>query len=187
MTGKSWEERGEWDWQRTSRRESNSVLISNIYSQHTGAKAKVTIKPAQHVFRGETVTLRCDIYAEGVTRWRYTWYKEGSISVFSEQQEHTFSPVKEVDAGKYSCYGEETEGSRISKSDEITLTVSVPRAVLSVSPQTWLTEGDSVTPICEVNGSSTGWTFSWFTSFIQNLRSLFSTYSVLYWQFLHIC
>jgi len=36
-------------------------------------------------------------------------------------------------------------------------------AVLSVSPQTWLTEGDPVTLNCEINGSSTGWTFSWFT------------------------
>ncbi|XP_067237390.1 Fc receptor-like protein 5 [Chanodichthys erythropterus] len=34
---------------------------------------------------------------------------------------------------------------------------------LSVSPQKWLTEGDPVTLICEVNSSSTGWTFSWFT------------------------
>ncbi|XP_059416687.1 Fc receptor-like protein 5 [Carassius carassius] len=38
-----------------------------------------------------------------------------------------------------------------------------PRPVLSVSPQKWLTEGDPVTLICEVKGSSTGWTFSWFT------------------------
>uniref|UniRef100_A0A671MPJ8 Ig-like domain-containing protein n=1 Tax=Sinocyclocheilus anshuiensis TaxID=1608454 RepID=A0A671MPJ8_9TELE len=38
-----------------------------------------------------------------------------------------------------------------------------PRAVLSVSPQKWLTEGDPVTLICEVKGSSTGWTFSWYT------------------------
>ena len=43
------------------------------------------------------------------------------------------------------------------------VSISVPRAVLSVSPQKWLTEGDPVTLICEVNGSSTGWTFSWFT------------------------
>ncbi len=41
--------------------------------------------------------------------------------------------------------------------------VSDPRAVLSVSPQKWLTEGDPVTLICEVHGFSTGWTFSWFT------------------------
>uniref|UniRef100_A0A671LAT8 Fc receptor-like protein 2 n=1 Tax=Sinocyclocheilus anshuiensis TaxID=1608454 RepID=A0A671LAT8_9TELE len=37
------------------------------------------------------------------------------------------------------------------------------QAVLSVSPQKWLTEGDPVTLICEVYGSSTGWTFSWYT------------------------
>ncbi|XP_077058435.1 Fc receptor-like protein 5 [Siphateles boraxobius] len=57
------------------------------------------------------------------------------------------------------------EGSGISQpSDEVTLTVSdAARAVLSVSPQKWLTEGDPVTLNCEVDGSSTGWTFSWFT------------------------
>ncbi|KAI2645383.1 Fc receptor-like protein 5 [Labeo rohita] len=127
-------------------------------------KAKVTIKPDQHVFRGETVTLRCDIDGEGVTSWQYSWYKDGSADVFSEQQEHTFRSVTESDAGKYSCYGAERGGSRTSNiSDAVTLTVSVPRAVLSVSPQKWLTEGDPVTLICEVYGSSTGWTFSWYT------------------------
>ncbi len=88
-------------------------------------KPTVTIKPAQHVFRGETVTLRCDIYAEGVTSWRYYWYKEGLNHVFREIQEHTFSSVTESDAGKYSCDGFNTEGSRRSdRSDAVTLTVS---------------------------------------------------------------
>uniref|UniRef100_A0A672KF45 Sialoadhesin-like n=1 Tax=Sinocyclocheilus grahami TaxID=75366 RepID=A0A672KF45_SINGR len=45
------------------------------------------------------------------------------------------------------------------------------QAVLSVSPQTWLTEGDPVTLICEVNGSSTGWTFSWFTVTVSSGNS----------------
>ncbi|XP_073673322.1 Fc receptor-like protein 5 [Garra rufa] len=128
-------------------------------------KPKVTIKPAQHVFRGETVTLRCDINGEGVTRWRYSWYKQGSTSVFSDEQEHTFNSVNESNAGKYSCKGSETEGSRWSQmSDAVTLTVSdTPTTVLSVSPQKWLTEGDPVTLICEVYSFSTGWTFSWFT------------------------
>ncbi|XP_052407552.1 Fc receptor-like protein 5 isoform X6 [Carassius gibelio] len=128
-------------------------------------KAKVSIKPDQHVFRGETVTLRCDIDGEGVTSWKYSWYKDGSDSVFSKKQEHTFSSVTESDAGKYSCYGAERRGSRTSHiSDEVTLTVSDrPRAVLSVSPQKWLTEGDPVTLICEVKDSSTDWTFSWYT------------------------
>ncbi|KTF74345.1 hypothetical protein cypCar_00048530, partial [Cyprinus carpio] len=121
------------------------LLISNVYSQHTEERPKptVTIKPAQHVFRGETVTLRCDVYSEGVTSWQYIWYKD--IRVVSELQELTFSPVTE---------------SR-----------TVPRAVLSVSPQKWLTEGDSVTLICQVNGSSTGWTFSWFTETVSSDKS----------------
>ncbi|XDV14255.1 hypothetical protein PO909_002429, partial [Leuciscus waleckii] len=140
---------------------------------HERPKPRVTIKPDHHhVFRGETVTLRCDIYDGGVTSWRYNWYKEGSTYVFSERQQHTFSSVSESDADKYFCYGTETEGSRWShRSDEVTLTVSVPRAVLSVSPQKWLTEGYPVTLICEVNGSSTGWTFSWFTVTVSGSRN----------------
>ncbi|XP_052407586.1 Fc receptor-like protein 5 isoform X2 [Carassius gibelio] len=136
-------------------------------------KAKVSIKPDQHVFRGETVTLRCDIDGEGVTSWKYSWYKDGSDSVFSELQEHTFSSVTESDAGKYSCYGAERGGSRTSHiSDEVTMTVSdKAKTVLSVSPRKWLTEGDPVTLICEVNGSSTGWTFSWYTEYISDYRS----------------
>ncbi|XP_039517787.1 Fc receptor-like protein 5 isoform X2 [Pimephales promelas] len=141
---------------------------------HERPKPRVTIKPDQHVFRGETVTLRCDIDAEGVSSWMYNWFKEGSSIDSSKLQEHTISYVSESDAGKYSCNGWETEGSGISQlSDEVTLTVSVPRTVLSVSPQTWLTEGDPVTLNCEVNGSSTGWTFSWFTENLLSSRNVY--------------
>ncbi|XP_052406640.1 B-cell receptor CD22-like isoform X2 [Carassius gibelio] len=143
------------------------LLISNIHSEQTEQrpKAKVSIKPDRHVFRGETVTLRCDIDGEGVSSWQYSWDKDGSDSVFSKLQEHTFSSVTETDAGKYSCYGAEREGSlRSQQSDAVTLTVSDrPEAVLSGSLQKWLPEGDPVTLICEVKGSSTGWTFSWCT------------------------
>uniref|UniRef100_A0A8C1FLF4 Ig-like domain-containing protein n=1 Tax=Cyprinus carpio carpio TaxID=630221 RepID=A0A8C1FLF4_CYPCA len=146
------------------------IFIVNCCHCTERPKPTVTIKPAQHVFRGETVTLRCDVYSEGVTSWQYIWYKD--IRVVSELQELTFSPVTESRTGKYSCIGAEREGSRISNiSDAVTLTVSVPRAVLSVSPQKWLTEGDSVTLICQVNGSSTGWTFSWFTETVSSDKS----------------
>ncbi|XP_016408444.1 Fc receptor-like protein 5 [Sinocyclocheilus rhinocerous] len=149
----------------------NSIeSYDNVYSKQKletdqeRPKAKVSIKPAQHVFRGDTVTLRCDIDGEGVTSWQYSWYKDDSSYSTSELQEHTFRSVTESDAGKYFCYGAERGGSRSSQdSDAVTLTVSDrPQAVLSVSPQKWLTEGDPVTLICEVYGSSTGWTFSWY-------------------------
>ncbi|KAF4088779.1 hypothetical protein AMELA_G00058540, partial [Ameiurus melas] len=38
----------------------------------------------------------------------------------------------------------------------------IPEAVLSVSPQNWMNEGDSVTLSCEVTDSSPDWTFSWY-------------------------
>jgi len=85
----------------------------------------VTIKPDQHVFRGETVTLRCDIDVKAVSSWMYNWFKEGSSIDSSKLQEHTLSYITESDAGKYSCNITETDGSGISrKSDEVTLTVS---------------------------------------------------------------
>ncbi|KAL0196915.1 hypothetical protein M9458_005455, partial [Cirrhinus mrigala] len=66
----------------------------------------------------------CDIDGGAVTSWQYSWYKDSSGYVFSEQ-EHAFSPVTESDEGKYSCYGVETDGSRNSHiSDAVTLTVS---------------------------------------------------------------
>ncbi|XP_052417062.1 B-cell receptor CD22-like [Carassius gibelio] len=127
-------------------------------------KAVVTVRPDEQVFRGETVTLRCDIKWSGNTEWTYRWETEGtdyqnnSIST----QELNISSVKDSHSGKYSCRGE-MGTQRSQRSDAVTLTVSAgAQAAVRVSPQPWLTEGDSVTLICEVTGSSTGWTFSWF-------------------------
>ncbi|XP_037390692.1 Fc receptor-like A [Pygocentrus nattereri] len=77
--------------------------------------------------------------------------------------EYSFSVV-ESDSGKYTCRGERRSDSQRSEiSDAVTLIVSDRgQAVLRASPQSWLTEGDSVTLSCEVRGSSTGWTFSWY-------------------------
>ncbi len=106
---------------------------------HCAERPTVTIKPAQHVFRGETVTLRCDIYAEGVISLRHRWYKDGSTTVFSDRQEHTFSSVTESDAGKYSCNG--FKGSRWShRSDTVTLTVSGEFNHLFIHKHTFIDE-----------------------------------------------
>uniref|UniRef100_A0A8C1S620 Ig-like domain-containing protein n=1 Tax=Cyprinus carpio TaxID=7962 RepID=A0A8C1S620_CYPCA len=111
----------------------SSLLLSALCSDYSEffslclktPKPSVTIKPAQHVFRGERVTLRCDINAEGVTSWQYGWYKDSSVNAFSDKQEYTFSSVTESDAGKYFCDGSERGGSRTShRSDKVTLTVS---------------------------------------------------------------
>uniref|UniRef100_A0AAR2IQF4 Ig-like domain-containing protein n=1 Tax=Pygocentrus nattereri TaxID=42514 RepID=A0AAR2IQF4_PYGNA len=128
-------------------------------------KAVISINPDNQVFRGETVTLRCDMQGGGDTEWRYSWHKDDYSHVsFSTTKENTISFVRESHSGKYTCRGERRSDSQTSEiSDAVTLTVSDrAQAVLRSSPQSWLTEGDSVTLSCEVKGSSTGWTFSWY-------------------------
>uniref|UniRef100_A0A672JVM3 Si:ch211-8c17.2 n=1 Tax=Sinocyclocheilus grahami TaxID=75366 RepID=A0A672JVM3_SINGR len=137
------------------------VLISHIHSGHT----KATIKPAQHVFRGDTVTLRCDIDGEGVTSWQYSWYKDGSFYSSSELQEHTFGSVTESDAGKYSCYGAERGGSRsLQHSYAVTLTVSErPKPKATIKPAQHVFKGDTVTLRCDIDGEGvTSWQYSWY-------------------------
>ncbi|KAL6456590.1 hypothetical protein MHYP_G00351340 [Metynnis hypsauchen] len=139
-------------------------------------KAVVSIKPDKQVFKGESVTLRCDIQAGGETEWTYSWYKDDRLSSNRRTQEFTISSVTESNGGKYTCRGERKHDFQSSEiSDAVTLTVSdVAQAVLSVSPQSWLTEGDSVTLSCEVTGSSTGWTFSWYRAVLyrQGLQQI---------------
>ncbi|KAF7706756.1 hypothetical protein HF521_020010, partial [Silurus meridionalis] len=102
---------------------------------------------------------------------------------------YTLSPVALKHTGVYACRGERGEPAIYTEysneqplwitahtgvywcesesgenSNPVNITVHErPQAVLSVSPQNWLTEGDSVTLSCEVTNSSTDWTFSWYT------------------------
>nr|XP_021333347.1 sialoadhesin-like isoform X1 [Danio rerio] len=153
-------------------------------------KAVVTVRPDKHVFRGETVTLRCDIKWGGSTEWTYRWqidtqqtankpinpctrpdcctsgttqqHYRTAVSRCSAQ-ELKISRVEVFHRGNYSCTGQ--MNTQISqRSDAVALIVSSDeaQAAVRVSPQPWITEGHSVTLICEVPGSSTGWTFSWF-------------------------
>ncbi|XP_053360895.1 basement membrane-specific heparan sulfate proteoglycan core protein-like [Clarias gariepinus] len=141
---------------------SNAIWVNVTESP----KAVVSIRPDNHVFRGERVTLKCEIQGGGDTEWTYSWYKNDYL-LDSDQitQEFNLSPVTIDNGGKYTCRGKRSSDSQSSEiSDALTLTVSDPaETVVSVSPLSWLTEGDSVTLSCEVKHSSTGWTFSWYT------------------------
>ncbi|XP_053350732.1 Fc receptor-like protein 5 [Clarias gariepinus] len=127
-------------------------------------KAVVRINLDNHVFSGEKVTLRCDIQGGGDSVWTYSWYKNNTLHP-NTTQEFNLSSVTIDNGGKYTCRGRRSSDSQSSEiSDALTLTVSDPaETVVSVSPLSWLTEGDSVTLSCEVKHSSTGWTFSWYT------------------------
>ncbi|XP_062849696.1 carcinoembryonic antigen-related cell adhesion molecule 5-like [Trichomycterus rosablanca] len=97
-------------------------------------KPVVIIEPDNHVFVGDSVTLTCNIENGGrVQNWRYSWNKEGSDQTVSNDQQYRINNVTENHAGKYTCTGTETGGSRSSHpSDAVLLTVSVSEASLSV-------------------------------------------------------
>ncbi|XP_071190517.1 Fc receptor-like protein 4 isoform X2 [Salvelinus alpinus] len=145
------------------------LLSTHIYSGHSEdddgkAKAVLTIQPkSSQIFRGEAVTLRCNIQRRKVTDWKYTWSKD-DVNSFSRENEYEISEVKMSDSADYRCMGIRiTNQQKHSEwSDIVRLTVTdQPQAVLSVSPQ-WLNPGDSVTLSCGVKESSTGWRFFWY-------------------------
>ncbi|XP_062849703.1 hemicentin-1-like [Trichomycterus rosablanca] len=127
-------------------------------------KAAVIINPDNHVFVGEVVTLTCNIVnGGGVQNWRYSWNKGGSDQTVSNDQQYRISDVTENHAGKYTCTGTETGGSRSSHpSDVVLLTVSAkPKPTVRLEPQNFIYTGDTVTLTCDLN-QSTGWTFFWY-------------------------
>ncbi|XP_060731498.1 high affinity immunoglobulin gamma Fc receptor I-like [Tachysurus vachellii] len=80
---------------------------------------------------------------------------------YKDSKKREFSIKSVNNSGNYTCKGQRQNSQSSEISDAVTLTVSErPQAVLSVSPQRWLTEGDSVTLSCKVTNSSTDWTFS---------------------------
>ncbi|KAL1272007.1 hypothetical protein QQF64_031023 [Cirrhinus molitorella] len=147
--------------QRDERPKSSHVSTAVSLTTMVRPKPVLKVSPDQRVFRGETVTLTCDIQGVGNIQWTYSWFKDGSVIRDITERDYTITSVS--DSGEYSCRGERSDSQRSDISDAATLTVSAEaQAAVRVSPQPWLTEGDSVTLICEVTGSSTGWTFSWF-------------------------
>ncbi len=83
----------------------------------------VKVTPDQRVFRGETVTLTCDIQREENIQWRYSWFKDGDTQypVYTTTAEYSFTAYH---SGEYSCRGERSDSQRSHISAAVTLTVS---------------------------------------------------------------
>uniref|UniRef100_A0AAY5EXB5 Ig-like domain-containing protein n=1 Tax=Electrophorus electricus TaxID=8005 RepID=A0AAY5EXB5_ELEEL len=84
------------------------------------------VSPDNHVFRGETVTLRCDIQGEGDTGWTNSWYKNNySIYPYNTYNPYMISSVTQYYSGTYTCSGYRGRDSQSSEiSNAVTLTVS---------------------------------------------------------------
>ncbi|KAG1957431.1 hypothetical protein F2P79_007489 [Pimephales promelas] len=142
---------------------------------HERPKPRVTIKPDQHVFRGETVTLRCDIDAEGVSSWMYNWFKEGRNVYYEPLSDsrrgaggkYTISSVALNHTGVYMCRAE--RGKPVyttwpSNRQPLWVTGVSPPVSLIISPsRTQHFTSDSLSLSCEDQSNSDGWTVRRYT------------------------
>ncbi|XP_030635203.1 carcinoembryonic antigen-related cell adhesion molecule 5-like [Chanos chanos] len=153
---------GKNDDRPTSSQRSNTVTLTVLERP----MAVVILQPDKQTFRGETVTLRCQIKGERDTDWEYSWYKKSSsLSPVSKDQEYTISPVSESHSGEYTCRGKRRRDSQNSEmSDFVTLTVSSgskPKPQLTSSLKGAVLTGNTVTLSCKLD-QSTGWEIYWY-------------------------
>ncbi|XP_016532674.1 basement membrane-specific heparan sulfate proteoglycan core protein-like isoform X1 [Poecilia formosa] len=133
---------------------SNEVPI-----QKTVSKPTVTLHPNWPVYRGETVTLRCEIQRGEGTQWTYEW--RTTIRNSATSSEYRINRVSESDRGEYRCKAK--RGLQLTEwSDAFRLTVrsDKPRATLTAD-RTVIPLGGSITLTCSVDGSD-DWKFDWF-------------------------
>ncbi|XP_041841599.1 Fc receptor-like protein 5 isoform X2 [Melanotaenia boesemani] len=151
---------------------SNTVFIQQTVSM----KPTVVLQPSWTlIYRGETITARCEIQEGGGTQWTYEW-RPTRLNRPPSSREHRI--IRVTDSGDYSCRGRRDEFYLTQWSDVVSVTVSdKPRPVLSVSPS-WLSPGSSVTLRCEIKPPSAGWRFYWYKA-VPDLLSNSYSYDLL--------
>ncbi len=88
----------------------------------------VKVTPDQHVFRGEIVTLTCDIQRAEHIQWIYSWFikygdTQDTFTTTTATAEFSFT-ADLYRSGEYSCRGERSDSQRSHISAAVTLTVS---------------------------------------------------------------
>ncbi|XP_041634865.1 uncharacterized protein LOC121504237 isoform X2 [Cheilinus undulatus] len=143
-------------------KDSEEIMIN----KYNAIEAVLTLHPNwSEVYRGETITLRCEIKDGANTEWEYEWETTSSYKP-SKQKEYNITSVYGSHTGNYSCRGRrKSDRSSTKWSRPISLTVlsNSQRPILTVSPS-WLSPGDSVTLSCDVKHPSAGWRFFWYNA-----------------------
>ncbi|XP_045919914.1 uncharacterized protein LOC123979847 [Micropterus dolomieu] len=113
------------------------------------------------IFRGETITLSCEIQDVGDTEWEYEW-RTPSSETPPQHKEYRISRATASHSGDYSCRGRR-DYLLTQWSDVITLTVSAdrPKPTLTAD-KTIIPERGAVTLSCSVEGSA-DWKYYWFS------------------------
>ncbi|XP_053350744.1 sialoadhesin-like [Clarias gariepinus] len=125
-------------------------------------KPVVIINPDTQVFRGETVTFRCNIQTGGDTEWTYSWYKNNNTQLRDTTQELIISSVRDSDGGKYTCGGRRRDSQLSQISHPVTLSVSEkPKPELNSDLKGAALMVNPVILSCTLKPQSAGWKFYW--------------------------
>ncbi|XP_073330726.1 Fc receptor-like protein 5 [Pagrus major] len=125
-------------------------------------KAVVTLRPNwSEIYRGERITLRCEIQGGGDNKWTYEWTKD-NLNTPPTSNEYRIISATEAHSGEHRCKGRRDSYSSTEWSDAIKLTVSSnrPKAELRADDRD-IPVGGSVTLTCSVNPSA-GWKHFWY-------------------------
>ncbi|XP_019209667.2 Fc receptor-like protein 4 [Oreochromis niloticus] len=142
---------------------SDDVTIEITFSN------KVVVKQQPNwpqIFRGETITLTCEVQEGGeTTEWEYEWRGPSTPTQWTHNNDVTFR-VSESSSGDYMCKSRRRDDSYSSTewSEAFTLSGSTdkPKAKLRAD-NTAVPVGGSVTLTCSVNpSSSSGWKYYWY-------------------------
>ncbi|XP_066536454.1 Fc receptor-like protein 5, partial [Hoplias malabaricus] len=150
---------------------SLSSYYSNTFTLTVKAlpTPSLTVEPEGDVFRGESVSLKCEI--KGYSGWTYQWEKsKGSGWTTVSQSEYYTVNTDTLTIGEdyvsnrdqYRCRGQKTGRSLSSYySEPFTFTVKEkPKPELTSSRKGPAVRGQSVVLFCELDQSA-GWTFYW--------------------------
>uniref|UniRef100_A0AAZ1WVG8 Ig-like domain-containing protein n=1 Tax=Oreochromis aureus TaxID=47969 RepID=A0AAZ1WVG8_OREAU len=114
------------------------------------------------IYRGENLTVRCEIQGGEGAQWKYEW-RAAKLNTPPTSREYTISGATKSDGGGYSCRGKR-DSSWTEWSDNITLTVLSPsNPTVTLHPSwTQIYSGETVTVRCEIQGGEGAqWTYEW--------------------------
>uniref|UniRef100_A0AAZ1Y046 Ig-like domain-containing protein n=1 Tax=Oreochromis aureus TaxID=47969 RepID=A0AAZ1Y046_OREAU len=138
-------------------------------------KTKLVIPSWTQIYRGTTVTVRCEIHAGEGAQWTYEW-KPAKLNTPPTSSVYTINRVTESDGGGYSCRGTRSS-SWTECSDIITLRVTGPTVTLQPS-WTQIYSGETVIVRCEIQGGEGAqWTYEWRPDKLKT-RQIYSVYTI---------
>uniref|UniRef100_A0AAZ1XLX5 Ig-like domain-containing protein n=1 Tax=Oreochromis aureus TaxID=47969 RepID=A0AAZ1XLX5_OREAU len=126
-------------------------------------KPTVTLQtPWTRIYRGDRVTVRCEIQGGEGAQWTYEW-RRGQVNIRETSNEYRINRFNESDGGGYSCRGRRSS-SWTEWSDSTSLRVTVPtKPTVTLQPSwTQIYSGETVTVRCEIQGGEGAqWTYEW--------------------------